>query len=41
MIATISGRESVTGMTPFGVLVLNYDFGVKRVAVLRTGISPR
>jgi hypothetical protein len=28
-------------MTPFGVLVLNYDFGVKRVAVLRTGISPR
>jgi hypothetical protein len=28
-------------MTPFGVLALNYDFGVKRQGILRTGVSPR
>jgi hypothetical protein len=34
-------REFVIGMTPRGVLALNYDFGVRRVAVLRTGLSNR
>jgi hypothetical protein len=34
-------REFVIGMTPFGVLALNYDFGVKRQGILRTGVSPR
>lgn len=34
-------REFVIGMTPLGVLALNYDFGVRRVAVLRTGLSNR
>lgn len=35
----IDGKEFVVGMTPFGVLALNYDFGVKRGDVLRTGFS--
>jgi hypothetical protein len=30
-------REFVIGMTPFGVASLNYDFGVKRTGVLRSG----
>jgi hypothetical protein len=34
-------REFVIGMTPLGVLALNYDFGSRRVAVLRTGLSNR
>jgi hypothetical protein len=34
-------REFVIGMTPSGVLALNYDFGVRRGAVLNTGLSPR
>jgi hypothetical protein len=29
----------VVGMTPFGIAALNYDFGVARVAVLRTGLG--
>lgn len=35
----IDGKEFVLGMTPFGLLALNYEFGVKRGDVLRTGIS--
>jgi len=31
----------VVGMTPFGITALNYDFGVKRVAVLHTGLETR
>ena len=34
-------REFVVGMTPFGVASLNYDFGVKRTAILRTGFPPK
>jgi hypothetical protein len=34
-------REFVIGMTPFGVASLNYDFGVERVGVLRSGFPPR
>jgi hypothetical protein len=34
-------REFVIGMTPRGVLALNYDFGSRRIAVLRTGLSNR
>jgi hypothetical protein len=32
-------KPFVVGMTPFGVTALNYDFGVKVVAVLRTGLN--
>jgi hypothetical protein len=32
-------KPFVVGMTPFGVTALNYDFGVKAVAVLRTGLG--
>jgi multidrug efflux pump subunit AcrA (membrane-fusion protein) len=32
-------RPYVMGMTPVGVLALEPDFGVKKVAVLRTGLS--
>jgi hypothetical protein len=34
-------KPFVVGMTPFGVTALNYDFGVKPVAVLRTGLERR
>jgi hypothetical protein len=34
-----TGKEFVVGMTPFGVLSLNYDFE-KRLGVLHTGFSP-
>lgn len=33
-------REFVIGMTPFGVASLNYDFGVKRDGVRRSGFPP-
>jgi hypothetical protein len=32
-------QEFVVGMTPLGILSLNYDFGVKREAVLHTGLT--
>jgi hypothetical protein len=32
-------QEFVIGMTPLGLLSLNYDFGVKREAVLHTGLT--
>jgi hypothetical protein len=34
-------KPFVVGMTPFGVTALNYDFGAKPVAVLRTGFVRR
>jgi len=34
-------KPFVVGMTPFGITALNYDFGVKRVGVLRTGLETR
>jgi hypothetical protein len=34
-------RKFVVGMTPLGIVSLNYDFGIKRTAVLRTGFPPR
>ncbi len=34
-----NGQEFVVGMTPLGILSLNYDFGVKREAVLHTGLT--
>jgi hypothetical protein len=34
-------KEFVIGMTPRGVLALNYDFGSRQVAVYRTGLSNR
>jgi hypothetical protein len=33
-------REFVIGMTPFGVVSLNYDFDTGRAGVLRTGFTP-
>jgi hypothetical protein len=35
------GREFVVGMTPLGVLALDYDFGPRRLAILHTGLSNR
>lgn len=32
-------KEFVVGMTPLGVLSLNYDFGIKRETVLHTGLT--
>lgn len=34
------GKEFVVGMTPVGIVALSYDFGVRRVGVRRTGLSP-
>ncbi len=34
------GKEFVIGMTLIGILALSYDFGVPRVGVRRTGLSP-
>ncbi|WP_026872532.1 hypothetical protein [Inquilinus limosus] len=34
-------RQFVVGMTPYGITALNYDFGVKRIGVLRSGFPPR
>lgn len=34
-------REFVVGMTPLGVVSLDYDFGAKRTAILRTGLSSK
>lgn len=36
-----ANKEFVIGMTPFGVVSLNYDFGVVRAGVLRTGFPAR
>ena len=33
-------REFVVGMTPFGVVSLNYDFDTARAGILRTGFPP-
>ena len=34
-----AGTEFVVGMTPIGILALLYEFGPRRLAVLRTGFS--
>ncbi len=33
-------KEFVVGLTPFGVVSLNYDFDTARAAVIRTGFQP-
>ena len=34
------GEEFVVSMTLVGIVALSYDFGVRRVGVRRTGLSP-